>query len=533
MVAGAGLGRGADAVVTREARLGMAGQAAVYLFGLWLYGYVLAWGRSAFYSYDWPLAINGLEVLKQGWTRGVMPFHAYFFPEDVMAAPFAQQTEFFARAHAILAPHVVGLLPFLSTRAVVVLHVLFMYTLGFLGLVKLARQNRFDALGVAALCALFLLGGFISTKLVAGNLYDAAAYFLLPYVLVYGQRLLGMRAGALDRAALARSVVGLSLTLVYTVLVGSIHVAFIELLALGAMLAWARRTRWALAAVLALLAWGGAVRFVPMAAFNQAYLGEQRRTVAWGGYGSWWGEEKPCSVRSPTCWLSDLADAMAVLHPVRYHGDQNWWEFSLYISLAGVALLVAGWAFLAVKGREALLLIGRRDYRRAASAQAILGWTGLLLFALSMGPVYGRLLNPLFTWLHLPHVNTIPSRMIVFPFLLFACYAVAGWHVARRGQGRRPWLVAAAQATLVAVMMAASLEHAAHWNMGSIEASGAVTEQTAWYALYSPSRQPGLMNLPVSPAYRLTVYASIAATLAYLVTAVGWLAWGRWGRVAR
>lgn len=504
----------------------------LYVLGALSYASMVGWGRAEFKLYDWPVSISSLTVLKMGLTQGVMPFHAYFFREEVLTTPFVQQTEFFARVHAILAPHVIVLLNVVSVKTAVVLHVLFMYTLGYLGLLRLCRHNHFDRLGFSALYATFLLGGFIPTKLAVGHLFDAAAYFLLPYVLLYAQRLLVLGSGRMQPRAMWEAVVGLSLVLVYTILLGSVHVVYIELLILGAVLLWNRRTRWALLAVVGLLAWGGAVRFVPILAFNEAYLGPHRRLLAWGGYGSWWGDEKPCSVRSPTCWLSDLADALTVLRPIQYHHDQNWWEFSLYISLAGVALLIAGWSFLLLKWNDALLAIAPRDHRRAARSQAVLCLAGLFFLMLSMGPVYGRLVNPLFAWLNLSHINTIPSRMAVFPLLLFSCYAVAGWQVVRQGEGKRPRWVGLLQSVLIVIVIAAGLEHAAHWNVRAVEASVTVSDQTGPYVLYSPLRQAGLMDLPVSPAYRLAVYASMVASLAYLVIACAWLAVG-WLRRAQ
>lgn len=139
-----------------------------------------------------------------------------------------------------------------------------------------------------------------------------------------------------------------------------------------------------------------------------------------------------------------------------------------------------------------------------------------------MGPIYRFLADPLFGLLHVPQINKLPSRMAIYPLLLFSWYAVMGWQMCRYRE-KPSHLFAWLQAALIVLVVAAGLEHATKWNIGWVERTVIPVEDTAWYRFYSPSLEATLLDVSVSLTYRLSMYVSIACTVTYFMVVCWWL----------
>ena len=123
--------------------------AALYLAGALLWGYFLNWGRIPLNYHDWA-DISGprLTFLKDAITKGELPLHI-----SDTATLDGVTDRFLSIPDQILSPQVV-LLRFLTVGQFVLVDVLFLYSLGFLGLLWLRR--RF-ALSPAPFIVLFAL----------------------------------------------------------------------------------------------------------------------------------------------------------------------------------------------------------------------------------------------------------------------------------------------------------------------------------------------------------------------------------------
>lgn len=479
----------------------------LYPVGLVFWAWVVGWGRTRLDVYDWPIFTQYWTILLQAVRGGVIPFHAYLFREDLGVI----QTEYFARVHLMLAPHILLLLRFLDVTHALVVHVLLNYTVGYVGLVKLCRENRLDRLSFAWLFTVLFLGGFVVSKLVVGQVNDLA-YFLFPYFILYCQRLLRSRSEPWWSPTARDTVIRLSFLIVYSVLQAGLHVVHIFVLVLLLLLltSWTSFRRLAVLGVL--VAWGGAVRFAPTLAFTQGYLDPSKRG-SWTGYGTWvrrGGEA--CSVRSPTCWLSELTRALGVVTPVNYPNN-GFWELDTFIGLSGIALLAGGLALLATRPGEIQRQHEGAPGGASSPTHRILGLSGLVIAVLTLGPIYAKIFNPLFRMLHLPHVNDMPTHMIVYPLLLAAGYAAAAWQWARTTNGRGlAWL----QVGLVVVTMLACVEHAAIWNVGYVERHAREIGHEALGYRETLTFEAKILDRPVSPWYRTVVYGSGAASAVYL-----------------
>jgi len=513
--------------------------AVLYLFGLWFYAYVLGFGRIPLNVFDWPLFTQHFTILKLALKQGVIPFHAYLFKEEVVGSlANAIQTKYFARVHLMIAPHLLVALRWLDVTAAIFFHVFVSYTVGYVGLLKLCRQNALDRLSFCLLYAVLCLGGFTVSKLLAGQLNDMG-YFLLPWVLLYAQWLLGISAtDTSTKHGTLNAVIKLSLVLVYATLEGSLHVLYIYLLILGFLfLLRSHRTRLVLAGVLLLLCIGGAIRFLPILTLAKGYLDPTVRDQVWAGYGTRWWSAIQCHPRSPTCWLTDLAFGLTALRPFSEDTCWSYWEFNAYIGLTGVILIVLGGGFLYVKRQELMTWIAPADPQGFKRSHRLLVISGMLCGLFVLGNVYGKVFGTLFLLLRLPHVNQVPTRMVVYPLFLFACYAVAGWQAVRRSEGK-PKLLTVIQTALTVLTIVACVEHATYWNMGTVARELAVWEADTLddpdaidgpdlkaQVLNYPSKftlEAGLLERPVSSAYRWIMGVSAGLSLSYVLALVGY-----------
>jgi hypothetical protein len=492
---------------------------ALYSGGLLFYFWIAGAGRADFDTLDWPVFRQYLDILRTAVRSGVVPFHAYLFPEDLGV----MQTEYFARVHLIIAPHVLLLVRFLSVDATLLIHVLANYSIGYLGLARLCRENRLDRLSFWMLFTIFVLGGFIVSKLVAGQVNDLA-YFFLPHVLLYCQRILLAETDAGAAPAARDAVVRLSLLLVYGILQAGLHVIHIFFLILLCLLLprWPSALRFA--SITALVLWGGAIRLLTTLVFTRGYMDPVAR-VSWTGYGTWVlrGGPDACSVRSPTCWLSELTRALAVVTPIDYP-DNGFWELDAFVGVAALALVTAGLAFFSIQpnSAETVFVAGsaaarRRLHRRVGASAALIG-------LLSLGPLYAKIFNPLHRLLHVPHVNNMPTHMIIYPLFVATFYAAGAWQAARSANAGHRKLLTRVQIALTALTVLACVEHAAIWNVGYVERHAATLDADVTGYRDSKTMTAGILDAPVSPCYRAVLYGSGALTATYLLAVAGYAA---------
>ncbi len=287
--------------------------AGFYTAGLALWGKFLNWGRIPFDFHDWA-EVNAarLAFTRDAVLKGVLPLH---MPDASALRGITDR--FMALPDVILSPQVY-LMKWMDVGTFVLVDTLLFYSLGFLGLLLLKRRFGLGWLVFSVLFLTFNFNGHILLHYSIGHV-TWAGYFLFPLVIVLLFQLLD---GDASWAWAAR----MALLLFAMYLQGSFHqfvwvLLFLGLLALGAPKFWVPVLKAGLFAVLLSL-----VRILPpvlhFREFDSEFL---------GGY--------------PT-----LQDAWRALVELRFPAQAldgrnmftslGWWEFSLYLGLAGTLFLL-------------------------------------------------------------------------------------------------------------------------------------------------------------------------------------------------
>jgi hypothetical protein len=362
--------------------LSWGGLSALYLGGLWMWGKFLNWGRIPFDFHDWA-EVNAprLAFVRDAVIKGVLPLH---MPDS--SALRGVTDRFMSIPDVVLSPQVL-LMRFMDVGTFVLVDTLFLYTLGVLGLLWLRKHFKLGLLPYAALFFLFNFNGHILTHYSIGHI-TWAGYFLFPWAIVLIFQLLeGDRSWSWS----AR----MALLMFFMYLQGSFHQFIWMLLFLGllALAAWKKTflpiLRSGIFTVLLSM-----VRILPpvllLNQFDDEFL---------GGY--------------PT--LMDVLSSFVVvkfpeqsLQVRSMFSNLGWWEYSVYIGVAGAAFL----AYFGI-------------YRWIRRKDSALHYAELLLpvfgvFLLSIGRIY-RIVRfipvPLFSG------ERASIRMIILPVVILLVIA--------------------------------------------------------------------------------------------------------------
>ena len=356
--------------------------ASLYLAGAVLWGLFFNWGVFPMGFHDWAnISAPRLTFLKEAITQGKLPLHT-----SDEASLGGVTDRFLSIPDQILSPQIL-FLRVMSVSRFAFLNVVLLYSIGFLGLLWLQRKFSLTGVPFLILFALFNFNGHILAHLSVGHA-TWGGYFLFPWFatlvfrLVEGERGWGW-------------IAKMAILLFSMFLQGSFH-QFVWALLFLALLAIVRRDYF-------LTVIGGAgfaillslVRILP-----PAMLAGRFDVAFYGGYPS----------------LARLWEALITVYPPATRAAAQgmpvalgYWEFSLYIGLAGAGFLLffGVWRWL------------RRTESEQAFHELFLPITGLV--ALSIGLVYGivRLIPiPLLAG------ERVSSRMISLPFIFILILAV-------------------------------------------------------------------------------------------------------------
>ncbi len=156
-------------------RLALAG---LFLIGFFQWGDFLNWGRIPWEMGDW-YDITGprLGFQQEAMQTGVLPLHV-----DSPTGMKGATDRFLAIPDLILSPQAL-LLNWFSVGSFSLVHVLLLYSAGFIGLLLMQRKWRLSLAAFLPLFWLFNFNGHITAHLSIGHL-TWAGYFLLPFFLL-------------------------------------------------------------------------------------------------------------------------------------------------------------------------------------------------------------------------------------------------------------------------------------------------------------------------------------------------------------
>lgn len=436
----------------------------VFLAGAALWLGFLDFGDLPFGILDWRSSWFYCSILKEAAERGVVPLH--------MSEPYFTTVRFLALPNAIVAPHVI-LLRWLSIPQFLVVHIMLLYTIGYLGSVVFVRRYGLTWPGFLFFWLVFNLNGYVTAHFGVGHGTWWTGYFLLPWFF------LGVLEWV-EREPSVRVCIDLALVIFGMSLLGSFHLCNWCLIFL-ALLSF-RRSGWMLygaltgSLVIALCLY----RLMPA-----AVTFEHLRFVGPAGYPG----------------ISVLVKAFVSVELITHRtiNTLGWWEYDIYVSLVGVAgLVVFGAAPLFMRGKYPTPVFPLRRLDLPLAGMALLPVGEVYFWVLTSVPVAGA--------------ERVVTRLMVMPVVLLAMLAairlkvLAGTISASRALS---WLTAG-----LGLLLAVSLLR--HWWVWRPEALAGLLPRPLF-----PPGTPAIASNP-DPGYVTAVARGAVLSLLALAGAVGW-----------
>jgi hypothetical protein len=145
---------------------------ALYFFGLWKWSLFCRFGNMDFSSADWYKELAFYSVLRQALIDGAVPYH--------INGIFHGTNRFIALPELIFSPQIVFLKYTSNIGQFVLFHVLFLFTMGFVGCIAIQRKFKLSVFSFLTLTSIFSFSGYITAHLAVGHTMWGG-YFLLPW----------------------------------------------------------------------------------------------------------------------------------------------------------------------------------------------------------------------------------------------------------------------------------------------------------------------------------------------------------------
>ena len=298
--------------------------AALFTAGLVGWGYFFAWGGAPLDFHDWwDINVPRLLFVQNALQSGQWPLH--------MADPASLHDvtdRFLALPDVMTTPQMLLLLV-MPVPSFVLVDVLLSYSAGFVGLLLLRRYLNWSLVTLTGVSLLVLFNGHILSHYSVGH-FTWGSYFLFPFVALFVCRFL-------DGHESWRSVAGFAALIFYMVLAGGQHHVTWIFLLLTLMIPFCWRRAWWPVSVIVSGGLLSAVRLLPPALEVSAF--KARGLVSDViGYPS----------------IMHLLESLVILRrevPVPLTEtlpgnlsffDRSFYEFSAYVGVAGLAVIVVG-----------------------------------------------------------------------------------------------------------------------------------------------------------------------------------------------
>jgi hypothetical protein len=194
--------------------------------GLWIY--ILNAGDINFLYHDWAEGIgHRIAFLQDAVQTGSLPLH---MPDESALRNVTDR--YLSIPDTILSPQVL-LLSFMDLGKFVVFNTVLMYSLGFLGMMKLTRRYQLSPIPALAMFFIISFNGRITDLIVVGDIHWAG-YFLLPWFAYYILQ-------AVEESVEWVWTLKISFVLMLVFLQGSFHMYLISLVFMGLLALTSRR----------------------------------------------------------------------------------------------------------------------------------------------------------------------------------------------------------------------------------------------------------------------------------------------------
>ncbi len=321
---------------------------------------------------DWQKEYDYYSVIKQAITGGVTPYH--------ISAQYQTTDRFLAIPEIDFSPQII-ILKWLDVRQYMLFNLLFLFTLGFIGLVLLANKLKLGFLSFSFLTLIFFLNGHLVAHLAAGH-YMWAGFFLLPFFFFF---LLDFP----NKPSLKTSA-KMALSIFFIFITGGFHIAvwcMLFLLLTGLFNKTALRPALFSLIILALLL---SFRLLPALITYYEKAGSHVR----GFYSAYIMLESLIVMHGP-----DFIPAFP-----KWQG--NWTEYNTYIDLVGLGVILFFGIYLSFRSRA------KEDSFRPFY------WPIAIIAIMALSKL---------GWMPLPPFNSekVSTRLLIIPVLFFAVVAAS------------------------------------------------------------------------------------------------------------
>jgi hypothetical protein len=311
------------ALESRQPWLRRAWLSGLFVAGLAAWAFFFAFGSTTLDFHDWAdITVPRLTFLQHAVQAAEWPLH--------MARSNALHgvTERFLAIPDVITTPQLALLMWLPINTFVIVDVWINYALGFAGLLLLRRHLDWSLFTFTLAFLLILFNGHVLAHYSVGH-FTWAAYFLFP-VIAY------LLLRYLDGDDSWRSIALFAATMAYMVMAGGQHHVTWVLLLLLVLLPFCRgRRRWVISAAVASVGLS-AVRLLPPVLELQSFRAAGFVTDVVGYPSVWHLLESLVSLRR------EVAVPMSALPANLRQFDQRFWEFNVYVGVAGAALVAYG-----------------------------------------------------------------------------------------------------------------------------------------------------------------------------------------------
>ncbi len=393
----------------------------LYLFGAVVWGFFLNWGRIAFDFHDWNQEGPRYYFLRQALLEGELPL--------TIGSELASTENFLAIPDTIISPQIV-LLRFVKPGTFVLINSLFLYTLGFIGLLLLRRKFKWSAISFSFVFVLFSLNGHPIAQVAVGHSMWIS-YFLLPYFVLLVYELIEGDVGWKWVTYMALLVLVINLN-------GGFHI--VNWILLFLLLLGLTSRRYLAPALMAIL-FSVSVSLPRILSAALEFGGEGRSFIS--GFFS----------------ITDMISAFVTLKPPEQaltgmNSALGWWEVDTYTGALGFVFLVIFGVYWTLKNNEK----ESADHRHLMGAM-------LAMAVLSLGKVF----QPI-TMLPIPLAATerVSSRFIIVPVVILI--VLAGIALERFLRSRK-WGLGTRMATLLILGLTAHdlMQHARLWRVENMD----------------------------------------------------------------
>lgn len=420
-------------------------------------------GSPTFTANDWLKEQVFSNVLRDALLNFQIPF-------AITPAFYHPVQEFMANPEVSLAPDVL-LLTVLPNNLYFLAHWLIFFTMGFFGLVLLAKKYKIGALAFLFMVTLFNANGYISSHISEGHI-QWAGYFLTPLFFYW---LSSFDDGSQQTLRSSALKIGLLLGLMF--LNGSFHVAV-----------------WCLMFSLFLLIYKpDLLKSVGLVFLVSGALGLCRLLPAAIYFAGAAGKEFVSGYPSFDILLSAMTFVYDPSKPTTggSFGQLKWWEYSLYVGYIGFFFLVTG----------------TYSYFKSKVGEVPRAWipAALIMFVLSLGDVFQIIPS---SGLPFSTLERVASRFIIIPFVVVLLISAVG---VTRLQDKYRRHVSLVLAIAFVSMMGEIFQNARKWRIESYEQVMGTTSKIP--AVSIDTMSSGTLHWIVGVSWLVSFFVALAVVV--------------------